>query len=510
MNRVAGVTRMSRVTAAVLSATASLAACAFAQQPAAKLNPGPVSSAPTKSKPSTQSHPAHEGREDTGPIQLAPENISRSFHFRMDERQLIPQVLSAYGIQAIVDQSVPSRAIPFDVEDVTFSDVLHLVQLATGTFVAPLDAHSVLVLSDTKENRAKYEPIAAETLYFPGSTDAELADLQNIARNVLGVAHASIHPGQGAITLRARESELKALDRIYKELQAGQSEVQLDIQVFEIDRISHNDAGAILPGSASAFNLRSEANSVLASNAALVQEIVASGEASAGDWQKIIAILAASGALSGTVFNNPFAIFGGGLTETGVEWNTSSANMLLNRSDVKSLNQIQLRVTNSEEATLRLGEQYPVMMGSYSVLNGVAESSAQTTPQVQYVDLGLTLKAKPFVEKPDKVLLHVDLDLDSLAGSSLNGIPVLTSRHYSGIVSVRGGESALLVSAMSKQDSLELTGVPGLNDIPGLGHATNRQDMIDATELVVLITPHIVRPARQESAGHVVFPGGGE
>jgi type II secretory pathway component GspD/PulD (secretin) len=165
---------------------------------------------------------------------------------------------------------------------------------------------------------------------------------------------------------------------------------------------------------------------------------------------------------------------------------------------------------NREEATFRLGERYPVMMGAYSVLGGVAESSAQTTPQVQYVDLGLTLKVKPFVEDYGNVLLHVDLDLDSLAGSSLNGIPVLSNRRYSGVVSVHGGNSALLVSVMSKQDSQELTGVPGLSNIPGSGGATNRQDMTDTAELVVLITPHIVRTARRESAGEAVSTGRSE
>lgn len=497
------------MTATVLFTIASLAACGVAQPPPAMAgNPGQASSALTIGR--TEPHVPSESREDTAPIQLAPEKITRSFHLRMDERQLVPQVLSAYGIRAIVDQTVPSRGIRFDVEDAAFSNALRLVQLATDTFAAPLDAHSVLVLSDTKENRAKYQPLVAKILYFPGITDTELTDMQSIARNLLGVEHATVHLGQGSITVRARESELKALGRIYQELHAGQSEVQIDMHAFEIDHVSQDDAGVILPGSTSAFNLRSEANGVLTGNAALVQEIVSSGEASAGDWQKIIAILAASGALSGTVFNNPFVIFGGGLTESGVEWNTSSANMLLNRSEVKSLNQIQLRVTNSEEATFRLGEQYPVMMGTYSVLSGVAESSAQTTPQVQYVDLGLTLKAKPFIEDSGNVLLHVDLNLDSLAGTSLNGIPVLTNRQYSGVVSVHGGESALLVSAMSKQDSRELTGVPGLSNVPGSGDATNRQDMTDTAELVVLITPHIVRSARQETVSEIAFPGTGE
>jgi type II secretory pathway component GspD/PulD (secretin) len=435
------------------------------------------------------------------PIELEPEKALHNFHLWTNERELIPQVLGAYGIRASVDQSLGSRVVPFNVADVAFPDALRLVKLATDSFVVALDAHHVLVLADTRENRRKYQPQVVETVYFPGFPNLELSDMESIARNVLGIEHAVMHPSQGTITLRAPESDLTALNHVYGEFMEGRSEVQLDMHVYEVDRSKETNSGVVLPNSATLFNVRSEVNGILANNANLVQEIISSGEAAAGDWQKIIAILIASGALSGTVFNSPFVVFGGGLTETGVEWNTTAANMLLSSSDVKSLNQIQLRVTDQEEATFRVGERYPIMTAAYSILSGTAYSSSQTTPQVQYTDLGLTLKAKPYVEGSGDVTLHLDLEVDSLAGSSLNDIPVLTNRQYSGVVSVHPGNSAMLVSAISRQDSLELTGMPGLSDIPGFGDATNRENTTDSTELVILITPHVVRIAHRGTAG---------
>jgi general secretion pathway protein D len=445
-----------------------------------------------------------ENDRPNAPITLAPDKIVHSFHLRVDERQLLSRVLEAYGIQAEVSDSVAARVIPFDVTDATFAVAVRLVQLATGTFVVPLDSHGALVVADTRENRLKYEPLIVETLYFPGLNNPELNDMEMIARDVAGVQHSVVHPGQGTITVRAPEAELTALSRTYAELLEGRSEVQLDVHVYEVDRTNETNAGTILPNSATLFSVRSEADSILADNSALVQEIISSGEAAAGDWEKILAILIASGSLSGTVFNSPFVVFGGGLTETGAEWNTTAANMLLNTSDVKSLDQIQLRVLDQEEATFRVGERYPIMTSTYSVVNE-ANSSTQTTPQVQYTDLGLSLRAKPFIEGPGDITLHLQLELDSLAGSSLNDIPVLTDREYSGVVSVHPGDSALLVSAMSRQDSLELTGVPGLSDIPGFGDATNRQNTTEDMELVILITPHIVRMAGRPAAGPVLM-----
>lgn len=444
-----------------------------------------------------------ESDQANSPIELTPAKVTRSFHLRLGQRELIPRILSAYGIQAIIDQSVSIRTVPFDATGVDFLDAVRLMQLATNTFLVPLNSHQALIIDDSKENRAQYQRQITETVHFPGLRNSELGDMENIARNVVGIDQAIMQPSQGTITFRAPEAELDALNRIYSELLRGRSEVLLDVHVYEVDRTNEMNAGLILPNSATLFNVRSAADSLLANDTALVQEIVQSGEATAGDWQKILAILIASGALSGTVFNNPFVVFGGGLTETGAEWNTSAANTLLSSSGVKSLKQIQLRVQDQDEATFHIGERYPIMTSRYSIGSIVPDSSSSITPQVQYVDLGLTLKAKPYVEGAEEITLRLELDETRLAGPSLNSIPVLTNRQYSGDVSVHPGYSALMLSALSKQDSRELTGVPGAGDLPDFGNATNRLAISEEAEFVVLITPHIIRLAHPEISGPI-------
>ena len=159
---------------------------------------------------------------------------------------------------------------------------------------------------------------------------------------------------------------------------------------------------------------------------------------------------------------------------------------------------------DQEEATIRSGERYPIMTSSYSSLIGNS-SSTPTIPQIQYQDLGLTLKVKPHFEGVDAVSLNLNLTLNSLAGSTINNIPVLNNREYTGVVSLRFGDSALVVSSMSKQDFLEITGVPGLSDIPGFQNATNRQDTTDSMELAIVITPHLVRLAHRRTAEPILL-----
>lgn len=438
------------------------------------------------------------------PIALAPENIRRSFHLHGDQQGLIRQVLNAYGIQVAMDSSVRNQIAAFDVDDVDFWDGSGMLKLATDIFLVPLDSKHVLAAADTMANRARYERQVMETFTFPGLSANELVDMQKIAREVFGAEHSFLEAGQNKMTVRSPRPQLQAMDRAYAELLAGRSEIQLDVALYEVDKTRNPNVGVVLPNSATLFNAKSEIDSIIANNSTLVNEIISSGLASAGDYTAILAILLASGELSGTAFNSSLVLFGGGWTETGAEWNTTSANLLLSSSDVRSLNQMQLRVLDQEEATFRSGERYPIMTSSYTALASNSSSTA-TTPQVQYEDLGLTLKVKPHIEGENEVSLDLALKVESLAGSTINDIPVLASRQYTSVVSLRLGESALVASSMSKADSLAITGMPGLNEIPGLDNATDRQDSMDSLDLVILVTPHIVRLTHPEAAGAMLL-----
>jgi type II secretory pathway component GspD/PulD (secretin) len=438
------------------------------------------------------------------PVELAPQRGTHTFHLRTDEPSLIRQVLSAYGIQATVDASVKGQRIHFDAVDVDFGEATKLVNLATNTFLVPLDPRQVIVVSDTLDNRNKYERQVVETIYFPGLTPSELNDMGNVVRGVFGLDHAVVRASQGTLTVRAPEPQVEALERVCMEMLVGRSELQLDVHMYEIDKTKATNIGVVLPGSATLFNVPSEVNSILTNNASLVKQLLATDPSLAGNYAAILAALIASGALTGTVFNNPFAVFGGGLTEMGLDLSGVNVNMLLNSSDSRSFDQLQVRVLDQEEAIIRSGERYPVMTSSYSSLVGRSSSTA-TIPQIQYQDLGLTLKLKPHCEGDDAVSLNLNLKLNSLAGSTINNIPVLNNREYAGVVSLRFGDSALVVSSMSKQDFLEITGIPGLSDIPGFQNATNRQDTTNSMELVIVITPHLIRLAHRRTAEPILL-----
>jgi general secretion pathway protein D len=471
--------------------------------------------------------------EEAGPpVHLEAKSGRQSFHMRSTGMAVLQQVLSAYGIVPTLDSSVKNQMVRFDAEDVDFAQAQQMLKLATGTFFVPLDEKRVLVAADTKENRTKFERQIMETIYLPGLTASEMSDMGNIARNVFEAQQATVQATGHTLTIRAPQDRIDALNHTFTEMLDGRSQIMLEVKFYEADLQRETNIGAQLPQSTTVFNVPSEVNQIIQNNQSAVQQIISSGLANAGDDIAIVAILVATGAVTGTVFNQPFALFGGGLTESGLTLNQgATANLSLNTSDTRMLDQVQLRVQDQEDATFRSGMRYPIVTSTYSNLattslgipgisnpglsstlqnlgiNTAALTSGanQTIPQVQYQDLGLTLKATPRVQQNRNVALKIDMKIDALAGQTLNGNPVLNSRQYTGFTTLLPGESAMVVSYLTKQQNASISGIPGFSELPGFQSTTNNDTTTTNSKLVIVITPHIVRLSHTHSAGQLVM-----
>ena len=119
---------------------------------------------------------------------------------------------------------------------------------------------------------------------------------------------------------------------------------------------------------------------------------------------------------------------------------------------------------------------------------------------VEYQDLGLTLKATPKVLRNDDVALNIDMKIDALSGGSINGNPILNNRAYSGVVTVKEGETVAVVSELDKSESRAVSGTPGISEIPGLNNLTGNDNQKNYATLLIVITPHVVRGT--QAAGH--------
>jgi general secretion pathway protein D len=466
------------------------------------------------------------------PIRLEPDTQKRTFHLRAASTELIRQVTSAYGIAPTLDATIKGRTVRFDVEDVSFEQAISLLTLVTKTFFVPLDPKRVLVADDSRDNRSKYERLFMETIYLPGLTPTEMSDMANIARTVFEAQQATVSADHGTMTVRAPQAKLAALNSTLLDLLKGHSEVQLDIRLYEIDKTKARNIGIQLPQQTTVFNVPTELNNIISQNQSLVDQIISSGLAAPGDFLAIAAILIASGQVSGTILNQPLALFGGGLSLTGISLGVGvTGNLSLNSSDVRALDQITMRALDQETSTIRSGTKYPIITSTYSSLSGnnlsipgitsaglssalqglginaaaLSSGATQNIPQVQYEDLGLTLKVTPRVQQTHDISLNLDMKIESLAGNAINNIPILANRQYTGILTLKQGESALIVSSLSRQQSAAVTGVPGLSELPGFQSTTDKQTTYDVSNLAILITPHLVRPSHDAPASRLVM-----
>jgi hypothetical protein len=447
------------------------------------------------------------------------------FHMRTDQRQMIQQVFKAYGIEATVDESVRATQARLDLDNADFESAAKALGLLTMSFYAPVDAHRVIVARDTRENRQQFLRQELETIYLPALASTELTDVGNMAKNIFDAQQAVVEPSSGTITIRAPEKTLLAFNATLRDLLDGHSQVLLEVRLIQVAHTSGRDTGALLPQSMSAFNLYAEEQKILNDNQALVQQIISSGLAAPGDTMAIIAILLASGQVSSSLFSSGLAIFGGGLTQSAFAPGPISAKLNLNSSDSRELDQIQLRLGDGEPGTLRTGTRYPIQTASYSSVvaslpkiagltspgnsSGLAGSLANTLdtsvpniPQVEYQDLGLTLKATPKVMRNDEVALTVDMKIDALAGGSINGNPILNNRAYTGVVTLRKGESVVVLSELDQTESRAISGTPGVSEIPGLNDLTSKDTQKNFATLLIVMTPRVLRGP--QAAGHSV------
>lgn len=455
------------------------------------------------------------------PVLLSTRGV-RSLHLNGGEHQVIEQAFKAFGIDPMLDNSVQDERVRLDVDDVDFATAMRALDLVTGTFYVPLDAHRVLVARDTRENRQQFMRQELETVYLSGLSSEQLTEAANLARNVFGVEQVATNTAAGTLTLRAPPSNLDAFNVNIHDLLAGHDQVVVDVRVIQLAHNTQRVTGVQPPQSFSAFNLYAEEQSLLSANESLVQEIISSGLASANDPIAILGILLASGQVSSSLFSNGLATFGGGIAESAISpGGPASFTFNLNSSDSRSLDDIQLRLGDGEAGTIKEGTKYPIQTSEYTSatpglsipgLTGAGTSSSlsslisslgistPTVPMIQYEDLGLTLKVTPKVLRNEDVALTVDLTMTALAGATLNGNPILNNQAFSGVVTLKKGQTAELASQITRSESRAISGTPGLSQIPGMSNVTQKDSQANYATLLIVMTPHVVRST--QPAGH--------
>jgi Flp pilus assembly secretin CpaC len=127
--------------------------------------------------------------------------------------------------------------------------------------------------------------------------------------------------------------------------------------------------------------------------------------------------------------------------------------------------------------------------------SGAAGIAQQPYPGAEYEDLGVKIKATPTIHPNEEVTLQLEFEIRALAGTSINGIPIITNRTLSQTVRIREDEPTIIGGLLDNEETRTLTGLPGFANLPGAAgyFFGQRNTTAQDTEMVILITPHKLR-----------------
>jgi len=448
-------------------------------------------------------------------VYLSPSLEPKDFQFRGEARTLLTQVAKAYGITATIDDSVQARRVHFDIEKVDFATAMEAATRVTRTFWIALSGSQMYVVADTVENRRNFERLAIRTFYLSDvSSPQELADMVNALRVILDIRFVSQNLQQSTITIRAPLAVVEAASRLIESLAGGRPQLTLDVRVYQISSSLVQQLGTQWPNQFTMFNISPALIASLGAGASdLINQLIASGginQANSTAIQALIAQLQQS--TQNSLLSTPFATFGGGLTLTGVSWTPPlTVNLRVNESDVHNLEHVTLLASQNTPAVLKIGERYPIVNATFApIYNSSAiskvlgnQSYVAPFPSFNFEDLGLNMKATPMIHSNTDVSLKIEVNIRSLGGQSVNGIPIILNREYTGSITLKNGESGVVAGLISKADSHSLSGYPFLGRVPVASYASSVHDKNENDdELLIVMTPYITRMA--SSAGFAV------
>jgi general secretion pathway protein D len=161
-------------------------------------------------------------------------------------------------------------------------------------------------------------------------------------------------------------------------------------------------------------------------------------------------------------------------------------------TDSKILSSPQLLVRDAHEAVLKVGTQTPLLTQQATNLTTSTPAIVQT---VEYHDTGVILRVLPRANEADMVSLDISQEVSQVVANATTPLaPDIDDRRLESSVTIRSGQTVMLGGLISENNSLNSDGLPILSSLPGIGPLFGtKTDTRIRTELVIFITPHILR-----------------
>jgi general secretion pathway protein D len=167
--------------------------------------------------------------------------------------------------------------------------------------------------------------------------------------------------------------------------------------------------------------------------------------------------------------------------------------LLKTDAHTRTLANPQLRTIDGTAAQARFGEQVPVPVTTFTpfATGGVAQ---QPITSFNYQNIGVNIDITPRTHHDDDVSLVLKIAVTNISGSGFGGLPTFGNREINTIIRLRDGETNMLAGLIRDEERHSVDGIPGLIDIPLVGHLfAHNTKSTDQTDIILTLTPHIIR-----------------
>jgi general secretion pathway protein D len=397
-----------------------------------------------------------------------------SFGPNASVRDILNFIGSATGINVTYDQQYVDKAYTVRLEDVTLEQALQQVTAANQLFYKVINPKTIIIVPDTAQKHAQYDDLVVRVFYISHADVSELTQIINTITRIPTMAvQPTLLPSKTAntITVRATAPVVDVIERIIRANDKPRAEVIVDVQILEVNRKRTQDLGLNLSNYSLGLTFSPE---------------VAPPNTSATFPPAVP-----------PPFNLNTISQGISTADFYLSVPTAVVRFLASDSRTKLIAKPQLRGAEGTKLTLNLGDQIPVLS---TVFGAAAPGGFASVPQssFNYKDVGVNIEMTPRVTYEGEIVLDGFTVESSALGPSISvagqDVPSFSSRRVTTKLRLREGESTLLAGLLRDDQRKILTGFPGVIRTPILRSLFGQtSDEINQSDIVMLLTPHIVR-----------------
>jgi len=375
------------------------------------------------------------------------------------------------GINVAYDKDFPKTTmVSVNIDGVSLEQALHQILTVNQAYYKVINPRGIIIIADSPAKRTAYDELAVQTFYL---SSADPTDMEQLLTKVVA-AQQGVRPtfaankSSNSITVRGTLPMLQMVERVIAMNDKPRAEISVDVEILEVNRGNAKQYGLDLSAYAIGIAFSPE-----------------SRPGGAGDTA------AASG------FNLNTISAGVSTADFYAAVPSAVIRFLEQDSETKVIAKPNLRGSEGEKLSIKLGEETPVP--STTFYNAFGGSGVATSPLTSftYKNIGVNVDLETRVTYDGDIIMKLTLEI-SAKGPDVNvagqNLPSFFTRKVETRIRLRDGESNLLAGLLRENERKTLKGVPGISHIPVLRDlfASNDREIVQ-TDIVMLLTPHIVR-----------------